>query len=183
MIKIKHVVIFTISLLFTLDFAIAQKQVGKATYYHNRFHGRRTSNGEIYHRDSFTCAHKTLPFGTMVRVRDTRTDKEVTVKVNDRLGHGTMIDLSYAAARELGIVGRGTTTVEIEPFDGQGIRMPNKPGDLDVPQIKVRDPLGNGYCLLSEWGDRYNKMKLSESLARNAPSKNDSIIRYDQIEQ
>ncbi|MBQ2366423.1 MAG: septal ring lytic transglycosylase RlpA family protein, partial [Bacteroidaceae bacterium] len=57
---------------------------GKASYYANKFHGRRTSDGSIYHRDSMTCAHRTLPFGTILKVRNVKNGKEVIVKVNDR---------------------------------------------------------------------------------------------------
>ena len=76
---------------------------GKASYYANKFHGRRTSDGSIYHRDSMTCAHRTLPFGTILKVRNVKNGKEVIVKVNDRgpFCKGRIVDLSYAAAREL----------------------------------------------------------------------------------
>ena len=57
---------------------------GNATYYGNRWHGRRTSSGEVYHRDSLTCAHRTLPFGTTLLVKNKRNGKEVVVKVTDR---------------------------------------------------------------------------------------------------
>ena len=183
MTKKTYAALLTLMLLCAWGWASAQRQVGKATYYHNRFHGRRTSNGEVYHKDSFTCAHKTLPFGTMVRVRDTKTDREVTVKVNDRLGHGTMIDLSYAAARELGILSRGTTTVEIEPFQPEPVEAPHKPKPLSVPTLMVSDPLGEGDCSLAEWGGRYNRLKINASLARNAATEKDSLFLFSTIEE
>lgn len=68
----------------------------KASYYANKFHGRKTASGALYHKDSLTCAHKTLPFGTILKVRNPRNDKEVYVKVTDRgpFIKGRTIDLS-----------------------------------------------------------------------------------------
>ena len=63
----------------------AQKQLtGKATYYSDKLHGRKMSNGERYHRDSMTCAHKKYPFGTLLKVRNPLNGKEVVVRVTDR---------------------------------------------------------------------------------------------------
>lgn len=94
------------------------QDVGNATYYHHRFHGRRTSSGEVYHKDSMTCAHKTYPFGTLLKVRNRRNNKEVIVKVNDRGPHNRrlIIDLSYRAAELLGITRSGTAPVEISVY-------------------------------------------------------------------
>ncbi len=91
-------------------------ETGKATYYADRMHGRPTSSGTRYHRDSFYCAHRTLPFGTLVRVTDTQTGKSVIVKVIDRgpFGKGKVVDLSKAAARELGMLGKGVIRIELE---------------------------------------------------------------------
>lgn len=93
----------------------SQRKSGRATFYADKFHGRRTSNGETYHRDSFTCANNAYPFGTILKVSDKHSGKTVYVKVNDRIGHGTNLDLSFAAAKKLGIVHRGTTTVDMIP--------------------------------------------------------------------
>ncbi|MCR4921047.1 MAG: septal ring lytic transglycosylase RlpA family protein [Bacteroidaceae bacterium] len=88
---------------------------GVASYYSDKLHGRRTSSGELYHRDSLTCAHRTLPFGTLLRVRSIRNNKEVVVRVTDR-GPFTprfLIDLSRAAAKELGFLRAGICKVEV----------------------------------------------------------------------
>ena len=170
----------------------AQK-IGKATYYADRFHGRRTSSGDIYHKDSFTCAHKTLPFGTMLKIKDTKTGNEVVVKVNDRLGWGTTVDLSYAAAKELGIINRGSAQVEISPYIDTE-KIPYKSKDMEIPRLRVKDPLGDGYCLLSEWQARNNIKMLKESLAKSAESmkksskaliheQKDSIPHYKILDQ
>lgn len=86
---------------------------GLASWYGEPFHGRRTASGEVYDMNELTAAHKTLPFGTRVRVRHARTGKEVTVRINDRGPHvpGRIIDLSRAAASVLGIVQGGVGRV------------------------------------------------------------------------
>jgi rare lipoprotein A len=79
----------------------------------------KTANGERFDRNGFTAAHRSLPFGTKVLVRSLASDKWVTVRVNDRgpFSKNRIIDLSYAAARELGIVAQGVAQVEIEILD------------------------------------------------------------------
>lgn len=86
---------------------------GVASWYGEPFHGRRTASGEIFDMNELTAAHKTLPFGTRVRVRHASTGKEVTVRINDRGPHvpGRIIDLSRAAASALGIVQGGVGRV------------------------------------------------------------------------
>jgi len=88
---------------------------GLASWYGKRFHGRRTASGERYDMHAFTAAHKTLPFGTKVRVRSVRTGKEVVVRINDRgpFAHKRIIDLSQAAITALGVRHRGVTVVEL----------------------------------------------------------------------
>ncbi len=88
---------------------------GIASYYGKRFQGRRTANGERFDMNAMTAAHKTLPFGTKVEVTNPRNGKSVTVRINDRgpYAHGRMIDLSRAAAKEIGLVQRGHGKVEL----------------------------------------------------------------------
>lgn len=87
---------------------------GVASWYGGIFHGRKTANGERFSMHDFTAAHKTLPFGTRVRVRNLANGKEVIVRINDRgpYAHGRIIDLSRAAAQELGIHGVGNVVLE-----------------------------------------------------------------------
>lgn len=94
----------------------AAYQSGIASFYANKFNGRRTANGEIFSNNKMTAAHKTLKFGTMVRVTNRRNGRYVTVRINDRGPwiKGRVIDLSRAAAREIGMVKRGTARVDIE---------------------------------------------------------------------
>lgn len=112
----KNIILTLICFVLSGTIAMAQEvQTGKASYYDKKFHGRRTSNGSIYHIDSLTCAHRTYPFGTLLKVRNVKNGKEDIVKVNDRdpFITGRIIDLSYAAAKELGMLSAGVVNVEV----------------------------------------------------------------------
>lgn len=106
----------TDSLLIDSLFSKGVRKIkGKATYYASKFHGRRTSSGEIYSNNKMTAAHLRLPFGTMVKVTNIANGRTVVVKVNDRGPHSKVfiIDLSQAAAKKLGFYSKGVTNVEI----------------------------------------------------------------------
>ncbi|HEY5603348.1 MAG TPA: septal ring lytic transglycosylase RlpA family protein [Gammaproteobacteria bacterium] len=92
------------------------RQRGIASWYGSKFHGRKTSSGEVYDMYAMTAAHKTLPLPAYVKVKNLHNDKQVIVRVNDRgpFVDGRIIDLSYTAAQKLGITGNGTADVEIE---------------------------------------------------------------------
>jgi len=92
------------------------KKVGWASFYHDKFEGRKTSNGEKFRQKKFTCAHRTLPFGTMLRVTNLTNNKTITVRVNDRgpYSKGRIIDLTRAGAKALDFIKEGHTKVEIE---------------------------------------------------------------------
>lgn len=89
---------------------------GTASWYGKDFHGRKTANGEIYDMYKLTAAHKTLPLGVYARVTNLENGKEIKVKVNDRgpFIRGRFLDLSYGAAKELGMVEAGVGRVELE---------------------------------------------------------------------
>jgi rare lipoprotein A len=91
------------------------RQGGIASWYGRDFHGKKTSNGEIYNMYAMTAAHKTLPLGTYVEVRNRENSRSVVVRINDRgpFVRGRIIDLSYTAAKDIGIVGPGTARVEV----------------------------------------------------------------------
>ena len=91
-------------------------QEGEASYYAHKYHGRTTANGEIYDETKMTAAHKTLPFGTRVRVTNLANGKKVVVRINDRgpFIKGRIIDLSYKAAGELDYISRGVVKVRVE---------------------------------------------------------------------
>jgi len=86
-----------------------------ATYYHRKFEGRRTTSGAKYRAKKFTAAHRTLPFGTMIKVTNPDNGKSVTVKVNDRgpFSKRLAIDLSESAAKEIGIYRKGIAKVNL----------------------------------------------------------------------
>ena len=92
-------------------------ETGLASWYGPKFHGRRTANGEVFNQEKFTAAHRTLPWGSRVKVTNLDNGKSVDVRINDRgpFGKGgRIIDVSRAAARALGMVARGIITVRIE---------------------------------------------------------------------
>jgi len=95
--------------------------IGNATYYAGRFEHRRTSNGERYCKDSLTCATRLYPFGTMLLVTNLSNNKSVIVRVNDRCPYrrNRIIDLSKAAATEIGMLRAGRAKVRLEPLTGQ----------------------------------------------------------------
>ena len=102
------------STFFTIS--VAQVQTGKASFYADKFEGIQTASGEKYKHNKFTGAHKTLPFGTKVRVTNLANEKTVEVTINDRGPYveGRVIDLSKAAAKELGMTKDGVAPVKIE---------------------------------------------------------------------
>ena len=91
-------------------------QTGKASWYGNQFHGRKTASGERYDMNALTAAHRTLPIPSYARVTNTKNGKSVIVRVNDRGPfHGSRVmDVSKAAAQKLGFISQGTTHIKIE---------------------------------------------------------------------
>lgn len=96
--------------------AMAKTIEGEASWYGPGFDGRQTASGEIFDQDEMTAAHKTLPFGTQVRVTYEGTGESVVVRINDRgpYAHGRVIDLSRAAADDIGLLDAGTGDVTLE---------------------------------------------------------------------
>jgi rare lipoprotein A len=93
------------------------RDTGIASYYAHKFEGKRTANGERYRKKEFTAAHRTLPFGTLLKVTNPKNHKWVIVRVNDRgpYNRKRIIDLSYRAAKHLGLTkGKGLAKVYIE---------------------------------------------------------------------
>jgi rare lipoprotein A len=119
-----------------LTTASGYRERGVASWYGKKFHGRKTSNGETYDMYAMTAAHKTLPLPSYARVRNLNNGRSVIVRVNDRgpFLDNRLIDLSYAAAHRLGILGTGTGIVEVEglvagePATRTAARAPESPG-------------------------------------------------------
>ncbi len=133
----------------------AQTHRGKASYYSKRATGARTASGERLHHDSLTCAHRNYPFGTLLRVKNLSNGKEITVKVTDRgpYGRGRIIDLSYGAARELGMLAQGVSMVEVRRIDG--INPPYRMDDdaeRGLPDFEF-DFSKAAYSFIQDWKD------------------------------
>ncbi|OQW95775.1 MAG: hypothetical protein BWK79_01260 [Beggiatoa sp. IS2] len=94
-------------------------QVGIASYYGHRFHGRMTANGERFNKEELSAAHRSYPFGTLLRVTNLDNQKSTLVRINDRGPYikGRIIDLSHRAARELSFVDEGITRVKLEVIE------------------------------------------------------------------
>jgi rare lipoprotein A len=110
-------------------------QEGKASWYGHRFQGHRTASGEAFDLNMLTCAHRTLPIGTLLRVTNLGNKRAIMVRVNDRgpLEPGLILDLSYAAARSLGFNGKGMARVRLEKVEGAETAQLNWP-ELGLPQ-------------------------------------------------
>ncbi len=104
------------------------QQRGKASFYSRRATGARTSSGERLHHNDFTCAHRTHPFGTKLRVKNLNNGKEVVVRVNDRgpFGRGRIVDLSWGAAKALGMLSHGVVPVEVTPVGKKKVSSEDK---------------------------------------------------------
>lgn len=111
--------------------SIQYKDLGsmKASWYGPRFHGRTTANGEIYDQTAFTAAHKSLPFGTLLKITNPINNKTLIVRINDRGPYipGRQLDLSKAAAEELGVIHSGVKKLKIEEVIINGINNPLVP--------------------------------------------------------
>ena len=125
----------------TLDSSSRFVQRGKASYYGRRFHGRKTSNGEVFDMNKLTAAHKTLPMESYVQVINLENGKAVVVKVNDRgpFTRGRIIDLSYAAASRLGFLEQGTAKVEIRTIASD--RLPDYVQRSSLMSVQADPPL------------------------------------------
>lgn len=150
--KLLLIALFALCNIFTLT--IQAQSDGKASYYSNGLHGRKMSNGERYDCNAFTCAHRTLPFGTRLKITNPRNGKSVIVRVTDRgpFVRGRVVDLSYAAARELGTLASGVAYVKVElvrketeiPFPSEST------GIIEMPEIEY-GTAGVCYEFIPEW--------------------------------
>lgn len=140
----------------------AQKLNGNATYYGNRWHGRRTSSGELYNKDSLTCAHRTLPFGTLLRVTNPKNGKEVIVRVTDRgpFRRNAIIDLSLAAAKKIDMVRDGITRIEAVAVNSAKEAPDDAPSIL--PDLKLYDLRNGEYYNAAEYAVAQHEERVSQ---------------------
>jgi rare lipoprotein A len=110
----KNIILSLLTLLLLNSCGYTTKK-GIASYYADFYEGRTTANGEIYRQNKITAAHKTLPFGTKVKVTNLANNKTVVVRINDRgpFVKGRIIDLTKAAAKEIDMIGSGISKVKI----------------------------------------------------------------------
>lgn len=129
-----YISLFVMMLSFT---ALAQTERGKASYYAKSWSGRKTADGSKLHHDSLTCAHKTYPFGTLLKVTNPANGLSVIVKVTDRGPYvkGRIVDLSVRAAKELGMLSQGIAPVIVERYNPSII--PFKPEDIELPEFDL----------------------------------------------
>ena len=115
------------------------RQTGMASFYAKRATGSRTASGERLHHDSMTCAHRTHPFGTLLKVTNLDNNKQVVVRVNDRgpFVRSRIIDLSWAAANEIGMIGKGIAKVNVELADGITIPLRPHTETIVFPKIEI----------------------------------------------
>lgn len=130
----RYILLFAVTTSLT---ALAQVQSGKASFYALKFTGRKTASGERMHHDSLTCAHRTYPFGTLLKVTNPANGKSVIVRVTDRGPYvkGRIIDLSARAAREIGIMAQGIAPVIVERHNPAIV--PFKPEDIEIPDFEI----------------------------------------------
>lgn len=142
------------------------KQRGLASWYGKKFHGRKTSSGEIYNMYEMSAAHKTLPLGTFVRVTNLENGNTIDVRINDRgpFVRGRIIDLSYQAAKKMGIVGPGTAPVEVVALGmaprGTGTQTAVK------PYVPIDYEKGTFSIQVGSFLERENAERLREKLGK-----------------
>lgn len=149
---------------------------GIASWYGTKFHGRSTSSGEPYDMYAMTAAHKSLPLPTYVEVTNLRNGRHTIVKVNDRGPfHGNrIIDLSYAAATKLGIIGHGTGLVEVRAID-PGYQQPEpRPITASMKVVQKADP--DLFIQVGAFSSRQNALRLRERLEQSLSQ----VIRIQQ---
>ncbi len=148
---------------YPLSSAQGYTEEGLASWYGPKFHGKRTASGEVYNMYAFTAAHKILPLGTHVLVTNLENGRQVVVRINDRgpFVPGRIIDLSYAAARALGMVEEGVVPVRIVAL-AEGQPTPQGVKWLAKPDFKH----GEFYLQVGAFKSYFNAQRFRSTLAR-----------------
>lgn len=162
---------------YVMESAKGFTQKGVASWYGPDFHGKRTSSGETYNMHGMTAAHKTLPLPTYVKVKNLSNGKSIVVKVNDRgpFAHDRIIDLSFAAAKKLDIVGPGTAQVEISALDSK--HSTHRPTVRAVPLKQQSSVPADVFVQLGSFGSESNARNLLNDL-KNKNEKPIVISRF-----
>lgn len=147
----------------------SQSQKGKASFYAQKFHGRKTASGERLHLDSLTCAHRTYPFGTKLKVYNPANGRSVVVRVTDRGPYvrGRIIDLSWRAAKELGIISQGVATVFVQKYND--IIVPFLADDeIELPELDLETNEGSK-GITPFWQEMKKDLMKSTNAANSRP--------------
>lgn len=149
---------------YPIDTADGFREQGVASWYGNPFHGRKTANGETYDMHAMTAAHKILPMNTMLLVHNLDNGRETVVRVNDRgpFARERVIDLSYAAARELDLVGPGLARIEIVAM-GEAATAVKKEGGKPTTLVHQDFTRGNYFVQVGSFLNRNNAERLARS--------------------
>jgi rare lipoprotein A len=155
--------------------SMGQSQTGKASFYADKFEGHPTASGEKYKHNKLTAAHKTLPFGTVVRVTNLANGSTVDVVINDRGPYvdGRVIDLSRSAAEKLGFINLGVTDVKLDIIDAGDGKSKSQPVTIDNVSVDEDEyyhfeissfkPKGFG-VQIGTYQELVNLLRLSENL-------------------
>ena len=147
-------------------------QSGKASYYAKSWTGRRTSNGERLHHDSLTCAHKSLPFGTLLKVTNLLNGKQVVVRVTDRGPYvkGRVVDLSWGAAKAIGMLSQGIAPVTVERVTSSTIPFRPEEEDPEIPkfEFELADIAPTGITPVWQQDIKIDNQKVRRSMRRTA---------------
>jgi rare lipoprotein A len=175
---LKKIIITSLISLISIAISVAQIQKGTASFYADKFEGKQTASGEKYKHKKLTAAHKSLPFGTIVKVTNLDNGLSVEVRINDRgpFVENRIIDLSRSAAEKLKFINQGLDEVQIEVIDaGDGRTNSNRPVQIDQEidaetyfqmKIKRKQPSGYGVQIASFTGFD-NMLKLSENIGNS----------------
>lgn len=181
---------FCMSFSLCVHAQLGDTYIGKASYYADRFHGKNTSSGEPYDREEYTAAHRNLPFNTIVELRNTRTQKIAVVKINDRgpFSRNRMIDVSFAAARDLELLASGEAEVEMRVLE---LNNPENPQPLTLADLNigfktefrqhnpVKFVMRDGRMFLDTTGTAETEVVIPKKLIENSIA--DSFVKADSL--
>ena len=150
---------------YVLDSGDGFTQKGIASWYGPKFHGKKTSNGEIYDMYAMTAAHKTLPLPSYLEVKNLENGRKIIVRVNDRgpFHDNRVVDLSYTAAIKLGMIGKGTALVEIRAIDPRSHRGGGAPVETRSGTRK-KSAQADFYIQVGVFSEYHNAARLKDKL-------------------
>ncbi len=170
---------------YPLSSAAGYDRTGIASWYGRKFHGRRTANGERYDMHALSAAHTVLPLPTLVRVTNLENGRQVVVRVNDRgpYAKNRLIDLSYAAALQLGFANKGTARVRVQVLEGSPPAMLTGASERRQVQVRPARTTTSGvmYVQLGAFLSQTNAERLRSSLLREHP--NTQVRSYNHSSQ